>query len=263
MEVALVGFGETGSTITSLLIHECLAGKIHVLDTSDEVSGRLLDMQHAAAFQNIVLTLNQPDALSIADYIFFCAGVRNAKNDDRINVTSLNKELIALVFGKKVLHPDVKIIVVTNPVELISTWISEYFNHKICVIGTGTMLDTYRFKYLLSRSLNTLPGGVETLVLGEHGLGMTPIISQTKVKGGKITSLISSSELIGLVQELKDSASIIRKTEEATKFGVSECAVLLLKQFESPHPKKMIASIAVPPDVMDVLFLDSFIFLSL
>jgi L-lactate dehydrogenase len=263
MQVAIVGFGETGSCIASLIIHEFSDIKIHVLDPSENVSGRLLDIQHAAAFRNIEITLNHSTALSTADYIFYCAGIRNAKDGDRISVTQQNKELIEVIFRKVKLKSNVKIIVVTNPVELITTWISEYFNHEIVVVGTGTLLDTYRFKFLVSSLLNVMPNDVETIVIGEHGQGMTPILSQTMVKDQFIQSLLSEYELNKLTQELKDSAKTIRLTEEATKYGVSECAVVLMNQFESPTPVKTIASVAVPKAVKEQLQIVSPIFVSL
>lgn len=263
MQVAIVGFGETGSCITSLIIHQFSSIRIHVVDPSDDISGRLLDIQHAAAFRNIEITQNYPDALSTADYIFYCAGVRNAKDGERISVTQQNKELIEVVFGKVQLKQTAKIIVVTNPVELISTWISEYFKHEIIVVGTGTLLDTYRFKFIVSRFLNVTPNEIETIVIGEHGQGMTPIFSQTTMKGELIQSLLSQQDLSRLTQALKDAAKTIRKTEEATKYGVSECAVLLMNQFESTSPIKTIASVAIPPLIKERLQIASPIFLSL
>lgn len=263
MQIAIIGFGETGSCITSLIIHEYADIIIHVLDPSDDISGRLLDMQHAAAFRNIEITFNNSNSLSLADYIFYCAGARNAKDGDRISVTQQNKELIEVIFGNVKLKSTVKIIVVTNPVELISTWISEYFNHEIVVVGTGTLLDTYRFKFLLSKSLNVLPNEVEAIVIGEHGQGMTPILSQTKAKGKLIQSLLSENELSRLTKDLKDSAKTIRLTEEATKYGVSECAVVLMNQFESPDPLKTIASVAAPEAIKEQFQITSPIFVSL
>jgi malate/lactate dehydrogenase len=263
MQIAIIGFGETGSCIASLIIHEYSDIVIHVLDPSNDISGRLLDMQHAAAFRNIKITFNNSIALSSADYIFYCAGARNAKDGDRNSVTQQNKELIEVVFGKVKLNSTVKIIVVTNPVELITTWISEYFNHEIVAVGTGTLLDAYRFKFLLSKSLNVLPNEVEAIVIGEHGQGMTPILSQTKVKGKLIQSLLSEYELNELTQELKDSAKTIRLTEQATKYGVSECAVFLMNQFNSLIPIETIASVAVPKVAKDQLEIESPIFVSL
>ncbi|MEQ8924939.1 MAG: hypothetical protein RLO81_03950 [Fulvivirga sp.] len=49
------------------------------------------------------------------------------------------------------LKPDVIVIASTNPVELVAQWISEYYNHRIKVFGSGTSIDTYRLNYLLGK----------------------------------------------------------------------------------------------------------------
>jgi L-lactate dehydrogenase len=262
MQVAIIGFGETGSCITSLIIHQFSNIKIHVLDPAEDVCGRLLDMQHAAAFRNIEIILNHPDALAVADYIFYCAGSRNAKDGDRISVTQQNKELIEVIFGDAQLKSSAKIIVVTNPVELITTWISEYFNHKISVVGTGTLLDTYRLKFLISRTLNVFANDIEIAVLGEHGQGMTPLFSRATVKSQLIQTLMDKTTLAQLTQELKDSAKNIRLTEEATKYGVSECALVLMNQFERTSSVRTIASTPVSEEVKQLLAIESSIFFS-
>lgn len=263
MQIAIIGFGETGSCIASLIIHHFSDIRLDIIDPSDTISGRILDVQHAAAFRNIEIVINDNEGLSMADYVFYCAGIRNDKHGDRTSVTAQNKELIEVVFGSTMLKSSTRVIVVTNPVELISTWISEFLNHKVIVVGTGTLLDTYRFKFLLSKELKVPLGEVETIVLGEHGLGMTPILTQTTVYGKSIHSFLSPEVLSRLIEELKDSAKKIRLTEEATKFGVSECALFLLRKFESDCPVSSIASAPVPTTTAEELKLNGNLFLSL
>ena len=262
MKVVIVGFGETGSCITSLLVHQFLNLRIDIIDPSEDISGRFLDIQHAATFRNSEIVLNDPSALTNADYIFYCAGVRNAKDDQRISVTRQNKDLIRVVFADAELKTSAKVIVVTNPVELITTWISEFFQHKIQVIGTGTLLDTYRFKYVVSKKLKVHPREVYTCVIGEHGHGMISILSETKINGVEVEQFLSEGDWKKLTKELKDSARNIRKTEEATKYGVAECAITLMNQFESKIPVKSIASLPVSADSMELLRLTAPVFMS-
>ena len=240
--ICIIGLGETGVTIGALFNHHFSNNAIHVLDPSDSVAGRLLDLQHAGAYRNNQFTWNDFSAAASADIIFYCAGFRNAKEGDRLSLAKKNKDLIKTIFDSFVPSESAKIIVVTNPVELITEWISEYFDGQRITVGTGTDLDTFRLKFLLAKRLNVLPFEVNVKVIGEHGDSMVPLYDSAMIKGNKLTSLLSRNELIQLTIDLKNSAKAIRKTEEATKFGVAQCAVEIMNSFFGDQKREHIVS---------------------
>jgi malate/lactate dehydrogenase len=225
----VIGIGEVGSTVASLINSNFSGISLHLVDIHPSRNGKVLDLQHAGACNRNKISYNDPDSLSSSDIIVFTAGYSNVHGESRNSVSSKNKELVRSVFKDVQLKPDVTIIVITNPVEPVSHWINEATGKRYRVIGTGTALDTFRMKFLLQERFKCDPDQIETLVIGEHGQNMVPLYSSTTVKGIPVRSLISDEEWDKLENELKQSAFLIRETEKATKFGVAETSVFLIK----------------------------------
>jgi len=216
------------------------------MDPSPIISGRLLDMKHAACFHDILFSHNQNEAFSQADFIFYCAGVRNKKGEKRSSVVEKNKEVLIDVFQDMHFQSVPTIIVISNPVDLIAALINEKTNHQYPVLGTGTLLDTMRFKSLLAEALDLNPSAVKTFVLGEHGAGMLPILSKTIVHDKPIESYLPKTMLNDLIQQLINSAKAIRSTENASRHGVAQCAIELFDALQSEQTEKMVVSVQLP-----------------
>lgn len=263
MKTCIVGLGETGKAIAALLITTFKSTSLTILDPSEHISGRILDLQHAASFNFNTIHINDFEKASNADYIFFCAGVRNPKGATRESTAKTNKMLIGKVFENFTPKPSTKIIVVTNPVELITEWISEYFNHNITVVGTGTALDKYRLHWLIHEHTQQPLEEIIVDVIGEHGDGMTPIYSQGSVGNQQISSIIQPEQLYQITQTLKNAAKTIRITEEATSYGVAQCALVILEAFEHKNPTLLPVSIQITEAYKQLLAIEADIFISL
>ena len=109
-------------------------------------------------------------------------------------------------------------------------------------MGTGTSLDTFRLQNIISKHLKKSIHTINTIVIGEHGSNMTPVWSQTTISGDSILDKVSDEKLDDFTNELKNSATEIRKTEVATKFGVAQCALTILSSFISPNKTKLVVS---------------------
>lgn len=262
MNITIVGLGETGVTIAALLIERYEDVKLNIMDPADWVKGRLLDLRHAATMKGIQVTWNDSEAFSNAHYVFFCAGVRNAKGEDRLSIVKENKELIQLIFGACEFQHNPMVIVVTNPVELIATWLFELKSDQLRVLGTGTYLDTERWKYILSRECGISPRIISTSVVGEHGNSMVVLESQTYIDQRPISEHVLPEQLAELKIELKRSAALIRETEEATKFGVAQCAVEIIRHMEADQEVVLPLSRELLLHERDVLGLETAVFAS-
>jgi malate/lactate dehydrogenase len=228
----IVGFGEVGACFASLLNTHYSEITIHLVDPSQTISGRFLDFKHAARMKKNQVTVNSENSFSETDYIIYTAGKCNPVNATRVSLAQTNNELVDLIFKDKIISNKTIIIVITNPVEFISRAIFEKLGRKNLVIGTGTMLDSFRLSYILMR--NYKENSVQTEVLGEHGEGMFPVFSNTYINSEKIN--LNDSEKEHLVKDLKTSASQIRKTEYATKYGIAQCTLELICGLEDEKP---------------------------
>jgi L-lactate dehydrogenase len=263
LNISIVGLGETGVTIAALLISSESSFQLNIMDPSDWISGRLLDLRHAASFRNQKITLNDYAAFERADFVFFCAGVRNPKGTDRMATVRENKNMVQLVFqGVKFLNFP-KIIVVTNPVELMTVWIQEYLKSDASVVGTGTMLDSERLRFILARELDCPCQDIKAEVLGEHGDSMTVFWNRSFFYGERLSEKLSHGQQLQLREELVKSAATIRKTEEATKFGVGQCALELMRMFLDTKGGQVNVSIKPTPEIKDLLDIESTVFVSL
>jgi len=223
----VIGLGETGASIVALLIQKYPNSIIDILDPSESVQGRLLDLAHAATMNNCILKLNDINSAQNAQLIFYCAGVRNEKGGDRLSIVRENKQLVSQIFQSLAFNKNALIVVITNPVDLITQWISEALDHKTLVVGTGTALDQFRLTYILSQKQSCALSNIHVSVWGEHGTGMTPIYSLGSINNKAINAIFSEEMLQKITEELKQSAVQIRATENATKYGVAQCALFI------------------------------------
>jgi malate/lactate dehydrogenase len=254
----IVGFGEVGACFASLLNTQYSEITIHLVDPSETISGRILDFEHAARMKKNRITVNSENSFSETDYIIYTAGKCNPVDATRASLAQTNHELVDLIFKDKVISTNTIVIVITNPVEFIARAIFEKLGRKNLVIGTGTMLDSFRFSYILMRNYNE--NSVQTEVLGEHGEGMFPVFSNTYINGEKIK--INSNEKELLIKDLKTSASQIRKTEHATKYGIAQCTLELICALEDEKPIRESVSVFTNDELKTFYQLEDHCFLN-
>jgi L-lactate dehydrogenase len=199
MILSVIGLGETGTAVSQLLLNDYRNIQLNITDPNPNLKGRILDLSHSGIRNENVVHLNDRNLLSQSDVIFFCAGTRNLPGASRESMASVNQKLIEDVFRGIQLRPDCKIIVISNPLDAMVTWISAYFENRLCVIGTGTLLDSWRLKYIIAQQFQLEPERIEAVVLGEHGESMVPIWSMTTVDGIPIEELYGRPQL----EELK------------------------------------------------------------
>jgi malate dehydrogenase len=116
---------------------------------------------------------------------------------------------------------EAKVIVVTNPVDIMAYQILEQTNFpRERIIGMGSSLDSSRFRYLLAKDLTVKQGHVDGLVIGEHGSTMVPLFSLAKSYGEKIS--ISEKKTIEIISELRNYWKYLVAYKEASVFGAAK-----------------------------------------
>lgn len=243
MTVTIVGLGETGTAIAQLLLNSTRFIRLNIMDPSDKLQGRIIDLSHSGVRNNNTLLFNDRTAFNSSDAIFFCAGTRNLPGVNRESMAQINKVLIEQVFNGITLKDDTVVFVISNPLDAMVSWISHYFGNKKLVIGTGTLLDTWRLRWLLAKRYTIPIEEVSAAVIGEHGDTMVPVWSITKIGEQILSDMLSEDQLNELRLELLSIATKIRATENATKYGVAAVALELFDAFLSTEPRKTIASV--------------------
>lgn len=183
MKVSIIGIGRVGSTVAYTIVLRGLAkGLVLVNRTRATAVGEAHDLSHTLSLTDHQMTIRAGDARDTegSDLIVLClsdGSVRDAAN--RLDMAAANaalfkKELPPLVAAS----PQACLLVVTNPVDVLTYLalrISQFDPKR--VFGTGTLIDSARFRHLLSKDLGVHPDDVRAYIIGEHGDSQFPILS--------------------------------------------------------------------------------------
>jgi L-lactate dehydrogenase len=176
MNIGIVGNGLVGSTAAYAIIMRGFGRKIVLVDKDEKRSlAETNDLLHAIPFAN-PLTVRQGNYEDLADckLIVIAAGVSQKKGESRLDLIKRNADVFAKVIPAILsVAPESILVVATNPLDIM-TYIATRFAADFGlpttrVLGTGTMLDTARFRSLLGATLGTDPQHVHGYVIGEHG----------------------------------------------------------------------------------------------
>jgi len=191
--IAIIGgAGRVGATVAFALQTAGLGREILLLDVADQqVKGEALDLRHGASVAGAqrFSVGDYKDAAS-ADLVVVCAGLRRQPNESRLVLAGRNVALFRSILGElgqAGLPGRAILIVVTNPVDVL-TYIAAKSGilPPSRIIGTGTLLDTVRFRSLLAEQADCDPCRVNALIIGEHGDSMVPVWSTATVNGAPL-----------------------------------------------------------------------------
>jgi L-lactate dehydrogenase len=173
MKVGIVGAGMVGGAAANALVLRGAASEVVLIDQNRKRAiAEAEDITHATPFAYITrVRAGDYDDLAGADAVILAAGVGQKPGETRLELLERNAGVFADVISK-VLHaaPDTILVIATNPVDVmtqIATRLSGLPPER--VIGSGTILDTARFRALLGAHLGASPKSVHAYVLGEHG----------------------------------------------------------------------------------------------
>jgi len=231
-KVVIVGAGAVGSTFAYALAQKGLAEQICLIDANpDFAEGQALDLAHGLPFYpSVQIRAGDSRDYSDAQVIVITAGAKQAPGESRLNLLQKNAAIIEEIVDEIVAHKSQAVLVVaTNPVDILtrvalkrSGWI------KNRVIGSGTVLDSARFRYLISRHCKVDVGNVHAYILGEHGDSEVAAWSLTHVAGVPMDNFCPQcgncrdwhGERDRIVREVKDSAYHIINYKGSTYFGI-------------------------------------------
>ncbi len=172
-KVVVIGSGAVGTTYIYALLSTGLAGEIALIDIDRKrVEGEVMDLSHGLPFIPPV-KIKQGDYSDCADaqMIVVTAGAKQKSGQSRDALIQENTKIIESICDQIKPHKTTAILVmVTNPVDTLTQVALEHLGWpRNRVIGSGTVLDTARLKYMLSRHCGIDARNVHAYVIGEHG----------------------------------------------------------------------------------------------
>lgn len=186
-KVAIIGAGHVGASTAFALLFSPLVKEIVLVDKNQaKAEGEAMDLAHAASLVRPV-NIRAGDAAECAGarIIIFTAGANQQPGQTRLDLVQRNTAIVREALPP-LLHycPEAILIMVSNPVDILTyvAWkISRLPEHR--VLGSGTVLDSARFRHLLSCQLHFDTRNIHAYVIGEHGDTEVPVWSLANVAG--------------------------------------------------------------------------------
>jgi L-lactate dehydrogenase len=173
IKVGIVGAGQVGSAAAYALALTGTASQIVLVDRNAALArAQAEDIAHAVPFvSSTLVTDGDYSSLAGADIVILAAGVSQKPGESRMSLLSRNADVFAGVLeAVGTAAPDAILLVASNPVDIMTDVAARLSGLPPGrVIGSGTILDTARFRSLLGRHLGISPQSVHAYVLGEHG----------------------------------------------------------------------------------------------
>ncbi len=215
-KIAIIGAGNVGATYAYALLQSGLAGEIVLIDANKlKAEGEAMDLNHAVPFV-------QPTRIWAGTYAdckgaaitVITAGAGQKPGESRLDLVHKNISIFKQIIPQVVKNnPDGLLLIATNPVDILSyaSWKISGLPHAK-VIGSGTILDTARFRYLLSQHAGVDPRSVHAYIIGEHGDSEVPVWSLANIAGMRLKEYCLAN-CIGYSQEVWDE--IFKQTRDA------------------------------------------------
>lgn len=176
-KIVVIGASNVGSAVANKIADFQLATEVALIDLNeDKAWGEAKDSSHATSCvysTNIKFHLGTYEDCRDANIIVITAGpsIRPGETPDRLKLAGTNAKIMSSVMKEIVKYThEAMIIMITNPLDVATYVVSTQFDYpRNLILGTGTMLETYRFRRILADKYEVDPKNINGYVLGEHG----------------------------------------------------------------------------------------------
>jgi len=230
-KVVVIGAGFVGTTYIYALMHTGLVGEIALIDLDQrKVKGEVMDLEHGLAFvPPVEIRSGDYSDCAGANLIVVTAGAKQIPGQSRIELIQRNAEIVKSICDEiKKYNSDAVLLMVANPVDaLTQVALKQLGWPRQRVIGSGTVLDSARFRSMLSRHCGIDTRNVHAYILGEHGDSEVAAWSMTHIAGVAMRdycaicqSCDSKKTHEDIVRRVRDSAYHIIDYKGSTYYAI-------------------------------------------
>ena len=221
--IAIIGVGAVGSTTAyTLLLRERMDELVLIDANNVKAVGDALDMNHGLPFMGKAkVWAGTYEDCRDADIIIITAGVSQRPGESRIDLLKRNVAIFQSITDEILKSGTSGILLIaSNPVDIMSyfTWKKSGFPFER-VIGSGTLLDSSRFRYLIGEKLNIDSRSIHAHIIGEHGDSELPLWSLANISGAEI--LLTEEEREEVFVNTRDAAYKIIQAKGATYYAIA------------------------------------------
>lgn len=233
-KIGIIGCGDVGSACAYALMDSGIFTDLVLIDRNrDKAEGEAMDLSHCLPFIK-PMEIYAGDYADLKDcgIVVITAGAPQTASETRLDVISKNARILVSIVPQIVRYnSDCIILVVSNPVDALARITQEISGFPPSrIIGSGTVLDTARFKYLLGKHLAVDPRSVHAFIIGEHGDSELAVWSSATVSGIELsrfcdqrgfTSESRAENRARIYEDVRNSAYEIIRKKGSTYYGIS------------------------------------------
>lgn len=231
-KAAIVGCGMVGASIAFRFLQQGLFSHLVLLDVNrDRAEGEAMDLRDGLPYGAAMeITAGNYDDIADCALIVITAGANQKPGESRLDLIGRNAQILRGVMAE-ISARDFRgiLLVVSNPVDVLTytAWkLSGYPRQR--VLGSGTVLDTGRFKQLLGAELGVDSRNIHAFIIGEHGDSELAVWSEANVSGLDLEDFcrirgkeLDRKNMDRLYQDVRDSAYQIIQRKGATYYGIA------------------------------------------
>jgi L-lactate dehydrogenase len=230
-KVGLVGTGMVGASFAYALMQRGLANELVLIDADHaRAEGEAMDLNHGLPFvRPMRISAGEYPQLEGCEIVVIAAGANQRPGETRLDLLQRNAGIFRAIVPQVVAaNPDGLIVIATNPVDILTHIAVEIAGLPAGrVIGSGTILDTARFRYLLGDYYRVDPRSVHAYIIGEHGDSELALWSLANIGGVNLRDFVGvdgrsydQAAMAAIFEQTRTAAYEIIQRKQATYYAI-------------------------------------------
>jgi len=234
-KISIIGAGRVGESVAQILAIKKLTECIMLIGRNEQrTKGIALDIQETASvhqFDAKLIGSSDISNIKNSDIIIITAGSPRKPGTDRADVLTTNLQIIDEIMDGIIKYaPDAYVIVVTNPVDVLTYYVNKKTGWpRNRIMGQAGILDSMRMSSFIAMETDYSINDIQAMVLGGHGDTMVPLPRFTTVSGVSIEHLLDQQTINNLIQRTRDGgAEILNLKQKSSAYDAPGAAVSIM-----------------------------------
>jgi len=229
-KVVLIGAGDVGVAYAYALVNQGTVDHLTIIDIDKKkLRGNVMDLNHGVVWSSSRTRVTEGTYEDCRDaaIVVICAGAAQKPGETRLQLVDKNMRIMKSITDEVMGNGfDGIFLVATNPVDILTYGVWRYSgldHHQ--VIGSGTVLDSARYRFMLGELSRTSPTSIHAYIIGEHGDTELPVVSSATIAGVTMNSRVEqepgfAENIERIFRETRDAAYEIIDAKGSTSYGI-------------------------------------------
>lgn len=229
-KIVLIGAGDVGIAYAYALVNQGTVDHLAIIDLEEKkLEGNVADLNHGVVWASSRTRVTKGTYADCEDaaIVVLCAGAAQKSGETRLDLVGKNLKITKKIVDDVMASGfDGIFLVASNPVDILTyaTWKYSGLPHHR-VIGSGTIVDSARFRYMLGELYQTSAASIHAYIIGEHGDTELPVLSSATIAGVSMRQMLAKdpsleSRLEHIFEQTRDAAYHIIDAKGSTSYGI-------------------------------------------